>query len=75
MLAPVHFNVFLLAVTLLSIRDAETSETSDGVRLRYRSDGGAFRLSRLRATGRTQQMVVQDLYYADDAASVGRDAR
>ena len=74
-LAPVLFNVFLLAVTLLSTRSAESRGRSAGIRVRYRCDGGAFRLARLKARGRTQQMVVRDLQYADDAAILARDSR
>ena len=74
-LAPVLFNVFLLTVTLLSVRHAQTHGRSAGVRVRYRCDGGAFRLGRLRASGRTQQLVVRDLQYADDAAIVAKDSR
>ena len=75
MLTQVLFNVFSLAFTPLSVRNAETRESSGDVRVKYRCYDWAFQRSRLRATGRTQQTVVRDLQYADDAAIVACDAR
>ena len=69
-LAPVLFNVFLLAVTLLASRHSENLERSPGVQLRYRCDGGAFNLQRLKSTRKTKLMTVHDMQYADDAAIV-----
>ena len=70
-LAPLLFNVFLLAVTILATSEHAT-EPNAGVKLRYRCDGGAFRLQRLRARGRVSQVNVRDLQYADDAAVLAR---
>ena len=52
-LAPLLFNVFLLDVTLLCSRRAEDDRNEPVVHLRYRCDGGAFRLQRLKARRRT----------------------
>ena len=65
-LAPVLFNVFLLAVTLLSVRQRRPA----GVAVKYRCGGGAFRLQRLKAITKTKELIVRDLQYADDAAIV-----
>ena len=70
-LAPLLFNVFLLAVTILASNGPAT-EPNAGVKLRYRCDGGAFRLQRLKARGRVSQVNVRDLQYADDAAVLAR---
>ena len=68
-LAPLLFNVFLLAVTLLATNEQdEAQQEIGGVRLRYRFDGGAFNLQRLRARGLVDYISVRDLQYADDAA-------
>ena len=68
-LAPLLFNVFLLAVTLLATNEPdEAQQEIGGVRLRYRFDGGAFNLQRLRARGLVDYVSVRDLQYADDAA-------
>ena len=68
-LAPLLFNVFLLAVTLLATNEPdEPVQVMAGVRLRYRCDGGASNLQRLRAGGMVDYVSVRDLQYADDAA-------
>ena len=59
-LAPLLFNVFLLAVTTLATNEPAT-EPDAGVKLRYRCEGGAFRLQRLRARGRVSHVIVRDL--------------
>ena len=70
-LAPLLFNVFLLAVTILATNRSKT-EPNAGMKLRYRCDGGAFRLQRLRACGRVSQVNVRNLQCADDAAVMAR---
>ena len=68
-LAPLLFNVFLLAVTLLTTNAPSVqAHHGSGVNLRYRMDGGAFRLQRLKARGKVHYLSVRDLQYADDAA-------
>ena len=64
-LAPVLFNIYLVAVTLLS---QNVPNNNDGVRIRYRLDGSVFNLRRLSSTTKTLHTTVSDLQYADDAA-------
>jgi len=66
-LAPVLFNIYLVAVTFLT-QQRDHDRDNPGVSLRYRTDGGAFKLSRLRARTLTRNVIVTDLQYADDAA-------
>ena len=73
-LAPLLFNVFLLAVTILCSRQAEREEERQGVHLTLRCDGGAFRIQRFRAQRKTESIIVRDLQYADDAAIVTNNA-
>ena len=60
-LAPIIFNLLLLAITLVSHRDLQSS---DCVGIEYHLDGGLFNLSRLQAKTKTSSA----LQYADDAA-------
>ena len=73
MLAPVLFNVFLLAITLLCAHRSRNQNSNSGLRLRYRCDGGAFRLQRFKSVRKSKYLVVRDLQYADDAALVTGD--
>ena len=68
-LAPVLFNVYLVAVSMLALGE-ERRTNAGGVSLRYRFDGGAFNLQRLKARTRVSHSTVRDLQYADDAAIV-----
>ena len=72
-LAPVLFNVYLLAVSMLALGGERRSEAG-GVDLRYRFEGGAFNLQRLKARTRVSHSTVRDLQYADDAAIVCSNA-
>ena len=74
-LVPVLSNVFLLEVSLFTVWHAQTQRRLACARLRYRCDGGAFRLKRLKALRPTQQLVVRDLQCAEDEAIVARDSR
>ena len=69
-LAPSLFNVFLLAVSLLACNADSDDPSSAGVKLKYRLDGGAFNLQRLRAPTKVSHVALRDLQYADDAAVV-----
>jgi exonuclease III len=69
-LAPVLFNIYLVAVTLTS---RHQMSPSDGIQIRYRFDGGLFNLRRLKATTRTRTTTIYELQYADDAASTAHD--
>ena len=59
-LAPLLFNVFLLAIPILATSEPAI-ESNAVVKLRYKCDGNAFRLQRLRAWGRVSQVNVGDL--------------
>ena len=69
-LATLHFNIFLLAVTLLCSQRGEYDQNEPGVHLRYRCDCEAFRLQRLKARRKTKLITVCDKQYADDAAII-----
>ena len=60
-LAPLLFIIFYSFV----IRESITSCT-DGVYIRFRTDGKLFNLSRLRAKSKVQLQLIQELLYADD---------
>ena len=64
-LAPIIFNLLLVAVTLVSHRDLQSS---DCARIEYRLDGGLFNLRRLQAKTKTSSAMISVLQYADDAA-------
>lgn len=64
-LAPILFNIYLAAVTLLS---RHNMDSDDEISLTYRMDGSVFNLRRLQAKTKTRQNTIFDLQYADDAA-------
>jgi len=64
-LAPVIFNLFLVAVTL-AFRSGVMTE--DGVSLSYRLDGSLFNIRRLQTKSKISHDYVFELQYADDAA-------
>ncbi len=64
-LAPVIFNLFLAAVTLLSRNSLSPDE---GVCLQFRLDGNLFNLRRLQAITKTTTITIHELQYADDCA-------
>ena len=64
-LAPIIFNLLLVAITLISHRDLQTS---DCVGIEYRLYGGLFNLPRLQAKTKTSSAMISALQYADDAA-------
>jgi hypothetical protein len=66
-LAPVIFNMYLVAVTLLSSLNVDPQ---DGVQLRFRLDGNLFNLRRLQAPTKVTVIQLLDLQYADDCALV-----
>ena len=63
-LAPIIFNLLLVAITLVSHRDLQSS---DCVGIEYRLDGGLFNLRRLQAKTKTSSAMISALQYADDA--------
>ena len=64
-LAPIIFNLLLVAITLVSHRDLQSS---DCVGIAYRLDGGLFNLWRLQAKTKTSFAMISALQYADDTA-------
>ena len=64
-LAPIIYNLLLVAITLVSHRDLQSS---DCVGIEYRLDGGLFNLRRLQAKAKTSSAMMSTLQYADDAA-------
>ena len=63
--APIIFNLLLVAITLVSHRDLQSS---DFVGIEYRLDGGLFNLRLLQAKTKTFSAMIFALQYANDAA-------
>ena len=68
-LAPVVFNLFLVAVTLAFRHNISAA---DGVRIKYWLDGSLFNIRRLQAVTKVRNDTIFDLQYADDAALPSR---
>ena len=64
-LAPIIFNLLVVAITLVSHRDLQSS---DCVGIEYRLDGGLFNLRCLQAKTKITSTMISALQYADDAA-------
>ena len=64
-LAPIIFNLLLVAITLVSHRDLQSSRC---VGIEYRLDSDLFNLRRLQAKTKTSSAMISALQYADDAA-------
>ena len=64
-LAPIIFNLILVAMTLVSHRDLRTSAC---VGIEHCLDGGLFHLRRLQAKYKTSSAMISALQYADDPA-------
>ena len=64
-LASIIFNLLLVAITLVSHRD---QQSSDCVGIEYRLDGGLFNLRRLQTKTKTYSAMISALQYVDDAA-------
>ena len=60
-LAPIIFNLLLVAITLVFHRDLQPS---DCVGIEYRLDGGLFNLRRLQAKTKTSSAIISALQYA-----------
>ena len=63
-LAPIIFNLLLVAITLASHCDLRSS---DCVGIEHRLEGGLFNLRRLQAKTKTSSAMTSALLYADDA--------
>ena len=64
-LAPIIFNLLLVAITLVSHRDLQSS---DCVGIEHRLDDGLFNLRRLQAKTKSSSAAISALQCADDAA-------
>ena len=64
-LAPIIINLLLVAITIVSHRDLQSS---DCVGIEYRLDGGLFNLRRFQAKTKTSSAMISALQFADDAA-------
>ena len=64
-LAPIIINLFLVAISLVSHRDIQSSGY---VGMEYRLDGDLFNLRRLKAKTKTSSAVISALRCTDDAA-------
>lgn len=64
-LAPVIFNLFLTAATLLFHK---TIQEDGGVKIQFRLDGSLFNIRRLQAKTKTLTSNIHELQYADDCA-------
>ena len=66
-LAPLLFNIYLVAVSLLS---RHSFNPDDGIGYKYRLDGNIFNLRRLKSVNKTRHDLIFDLQYADDVVFV-----
>ena len=64
-LAPIIFNQFLVAVTLVSRRDLHSCDCAG---IEHRLDGGLFILGHLQAIAKASSAVISALQYVDGAA-------
>jgi len=64
-LAPIIFNLFLVAATLVFLHNISAA---DGVRIKYRLDGRLFNIRCLQAVTKVTNDTIFDLQYADDTA-------
>ena len=64
-LAPIIFNLLLVAITIVSHRYLQSSDCAG---IEYRLDGGLFYQRRLQAKNKTSSAMISALLYADDAA-------
>ena len=69
-LAPILFNIFLMAVTQLVHASLGVEA---GVDIAYRLDGNLFNLRRLQARTKVAQINICELQYADDCAVIAQD--
>ena len=71
-LAPTLFSIF---VSMTLKQATEDLDDDEGVYVRYRLDGSLFNLRRLEAFTKTQERLIQDLLFADDAALLAHTER
>ena len=64
-LAPIIFNLLIVAITLVCHRDLQSS---DCVGIEYRLGGGLFNLRRLQVKTKTYSAMISAFQYAEDAS-------
>ena len=64
-LAPTLFSIFF---SMMLRQATEDVNDDDSIYIRYRIDGNLFNLRRLQAHTKTQEQLIRDLLFADDAA-------
>ena len=64
-LAPTLFAIFFSILLRYAFKDS-----SDGIWLHTRADGGLFNTARLRAKTKTKEVLIRELLFADDAALI-----
>lgn len=68
-LAPTLFSIFFSMMLKQAIKDLDED---DGAYIRFRMDGSLFNLQRLQANTKTQERLIRELLFADDATLVAR---
>ena len=68
-LAPTLFSIFF---SMMLKRAIKNLDVDDGTYIRFRMDGSLFNLQRLQANTKTQERLIRELLFADDAALVVR---
>ena len=71
-LAPTLFSIFF---SMMLRQATEDLNDDDSIYIRYRLDGNLFNLRRLQAHTKTQEQLIRDLLFADDAALVAHTER
>ena len=64
-LAPTLFSIFFSVLLRYAFKDS-----TDGIWLHTRADGGLFNIARLRAKTKTAEVLIRELLFADDAALI-----
>ena len=64
-LTPTLFSLYLAAVL-----ESMCTNLNSGVFIKTRTDGKLFNLARLRASAKTREICVRELFFADDSALV-----
>lgn len=75
-LAPTLFSIFFSIFFSMMLKQATVDlDVDEGVYIRYHLDGSLFNLWRLRAHKKTQERLIRNLLFADDAALIAHTER